>query len=95
MTDVEKTSAPTGDDAVVEAAERSLHGSPYFFLKGLRCRCAAGALTLRGRVPYGQLKQLAEAIVYRVDGVHRVINEIQVVNPSLSPGEAPRARTAG
>ena len=95
MTNVGKDSTQTGNDTVVKIAEQRLHQSPYFFLKGLRCRFASGVLTLRGRVPYVQLKQSAEAIVSGVDGVQHVVNEVQVVNPALAPSEAPRARNAG
>ena len=95
MTDVSKDSAQRGNDTVVKTAEQRLHQSPYFFLKGLRCRFSSGVLTLRGRVPYDQLKQSAEAIVWRVDGVQQVVNDVQVVNPALAPNAVQEARSAG
>jgi osmotically-inducible protein OsmY len=53
-------------------------------------------LTLQGRVPYRQLRQLAEAIVARVDGVELVANEVEVVEPGqYMPNGAPAARNAG
>jgi osmotically-inducible protein OsmY len=81
--------------AIVAAAELRLRQSPYFYLKGLQCRFDAGVLTLCGRVPYRQLKHLAEAIVSRVEGVQRVANEVEVVDPTWSASAAPRARSAG
>ncbi len=62
-------------------AERRLRESPYYFLKGLGCTVEGGVLTLVGRVPYGPLKQFAEAIVARVDGVCEVINRVEVYDP--------------
>jgi osmotically-inducible protein OsmY len=65
-------------------------------LKSLRCRYTSGVLTLQGRVPYRQLRQLAEAIVARVDGVELVANEVEVVEPGqYMPNGAPAARNAG
>lgn len=79
-----------------EIAEQRLRQSPYFYLKSLRCRYASGVLTLQGRVPYRQLRQLAEAIVARVDGVELVANEVEVVEPGYyGPTSAPAARNAG
>jgi osmotically-inducible protein OsmY len=79
--------------AIAESAQRRLRESPYFFLRALSCQCDRGVLTLRGSVPYGQLKQFAEAIVSRVEGVREVVNRIEVFDPSRA--NLPRARTAG
>ena len=68
-------------EAIGQAAERRLRESPYYFLRALRCRVDSGVLTLVGRVPYGQLKQFAEAIVSRVDGVRAVVNRVEVYDP--------------
>lgn len=72
-------------------AERRLQESPYFYLKRLRCRYEAGVLTLLGRVPYGQLKQIAESIVERVEGIEHVINRVEVLDPT----GVPAVRNAG
>jgi osmotically-inducible protein OsmY len=70
------------DSATIERlAEKRLHGSPYFFLKGVRCRVDHGLLRLQGRVPLSALKQFAEVIVRRVEGVRSVVNEIEIVDP--------------
>lgn len=68
-------------EAIGQTAERRLRESPYYFLRTLRCRVDAGVLTLVGRVPYGQLKQFAEAIVLRVEGVRAVVNRVEVYDP--------------
>ena len=80
---------------VGEIAERSLRESPYFFLKGLNCHFKSGLLTLRGRVPNGQLKQFAEAIVARIDGVNEVDNRIEVFDPVRESLSARAVRSAG
>ena len=71
---------PAGID---ELAERRLRESPYFYLKGLSCEFSMGVLTLRGCVPYEQLRRCAESIVARVDGVDEIVNEIEVMDPQL------------
>lgn len=68
-------------EAISRTAERRLRESPYYFLRTLHCRVDAGVLTLVGRVPYGQLKQFAEAIVLRVEGVRAVVNRVEVYDP--------------
>jgi osmotically-inducible protein OsmY len=76
-------------------AERRLHESPYFFLKNLHCRYDQGVLTLLGRVPLPRLKQVAESIVVRVQGVEEVVNRIEVVDPTEPPLTAREVRNAG
>ena len=71
-------------DEVGELAERRLRESPYFYLKRLSCEWSMGMLTLRGCVPYEQFRRCAESIVARVDGVHEIVNAIEVIDPQLS-----------
>jgi hypothetical protein len=88
----------TADFATVNLAEicqRKLWESPYYFLKNLTCQCDDGVLTLRGQVPLMPLKQLAEKIVYRVDGVLEVVNRVEVVDPALVNASARAVRNAG
>ena len=54
-----------------------LRESPYYFLKQIRCHFEAGVLTLRGTVPLWQLRQFAESIVARVEGVRKIENEVE------------------
>lgn len=67
--------------SIVRAARRQLCESPYFFLKGVSCHVEGSVLTLGGRVPLAPLKEFAESIVLRVDGVHKVVNRIEVYDP--------------
>lgn len=95
MTNILPIGANAVSASIAQVAERQLHQSPYFFLKSLRCRFDSGLLTLSGRVPYRQLKQFAESIVSRVEGVERVANCVEVVDPLAGPIAAPRVRNAG
>jgi osmotically-inducible protein OsmY len=95
MTNVLAVSSEAASAAIGEVAQRRLRQSPYYFLKSLQCRFDRGVLTLSGRVPHRRLKQFAEAIVSRVEGVKRVANRVEVVDPVLGPSAAPRARSAG
>jgi hypothetical protein len=80
---------------VGELAEMRLRESPYFFLRSLSCDFHAGVLTVRGQVPMSELRQLAENIVWRIDGVEDVINRVEVVDPMLSSNGDRAARSAG
>lgn len=95
MTKILPITTELGAAGVAEIAEQRLRRSPYFFLKYLHCHFDAGLLTLVGRVPYRQLKQFAESIVARVEGVERVANQVEVIDPLVGPVEVPKARSAG
>jgi osmotically-inducible protein OsmY len=62
-----------------DVAERALRSSPYLALRNVTCDCRDGVLTLRGCLPTYYLKQVAQAVVARLEGVRQVVNEIQVV----------------
>lgn len=81
--------------SVGDIAQRRLRESPYFFLKSLNCTFHDGVLTLRGQVPISQLRQFAESIVWRVDGVRDVVNRIEVCDPALRTTVAQGARNVG
>jgi osmotically-inducible protein OsmY len=85
----------TAPGKIGELAEQRLRQSPYFFLKNLRCEFNTGVLTLRGCVPYGQLKQFAESIVSRIQGVEEVVNRVEVLDPVAGPIVARGVRNAG
>ena len=89
-----KLSTATRTD-IGELAERRLRESPYFFLKKLRCDFDGGVLTLRGRVPHRQLKEFAEAIVARIEGVEQIVNRVEILDPVAGPIAVPAARNAG
>jgi hypothetical protein len=73
-----RTPAP----GVAESAEGLLRGNSYLALKNVSCDYRDGVLILRGCLPTYYLKQLAQAAVARIDGVERVVNEIEVMAPS-------------
>jgi osmotically-inducible protein OsmY len=66
--------------AVAECAETRLRHNSYLALKNVSCEYRAGVLTLRGCLPSYYLKQMAQAAVAQIDGVERVVNEIQVLS---------------
>jgi osmotically-inducible protein OsmY len=65
-------------DSIAEEAERVLSESAYPDLRRLRCDANEGVVTIRGRLPSFFLKQMAQTIVSRIDGVCRVNNQIKV-----------------
>jgi osmotically-inducible protein OsmY len=63
---------------VAERAEGRLRCNSYLALKNVTCEYRDGVLTLRGCLPTYYLKQVAQAAVDRLDGVERIVNEIEV-----------------
>jgi osmotically-inducible protein OsmY len=76
-----KTDAESSVD-IEEQAKVRLQHSQYRAIRKVTCRFDAGVLTLEGHVPTFHYKQLAQTAVADIQGVHRVINEIQVHSPS-------------
>src|ERR1700722_20386222 len=64
---------------VAEGAEVRLRSNSYLALKNVSCEYHEGVLTLRGCLPTYYLKQMAQTAVARLDGVQRIVNEIEVV----------------
>lgn len=85
---------PATAPSVAQLAERRLRESPYYFLKQVTCHFNAGVLTLRGTVPMWQLRQFAESIVARVEGVRSIENEVEVFDPLFEPIAVRAARSA-
>jgi osmotically-inducible protein OsmY len=95
MTDLSAARQQSTAIDIARRAEERLRQSPYFYLRNLLCSFEAGVLTITGKVPYWQLRNFAESIVSRIDGVQHVANHVQVVDPQ-QPAIAPQAlRTAG
>jgi osmotically-inducible protein OsmY len=65
-----------------ELAERCLRRNPYLALKNVSCDCRDGVLVLRGCLPSYYLKQVAQEVVARLEGVEAIDNQIQVVTPA-------------
>jgi osmotically-inducible protein OsmY len=78
--DVALAPRPTRSVGVVEGAETRLRGNSYLALKNVSCEYFEGVLTLRGCVPSYYLKQMAQTAVARLDGVDRIVNEIEVIS---------------
>ena len=67
---------------IVETATRQLLESPYANVRRISCDYDQGLLFLRGRMPCFYHKQLAQETVREIEGVDRVVNEIEVVEMS-------------
>jgi osmotically-inducible protein OsmY len=78
---VDVDSPPAHLRTVAERAESRLRSNPYLALKNVSCEYHAGVLTLRGCLPTYYLKQIAQTAVARLDGVERIVNDIEVVSP--------------
>lgn len=63
---------------VLENVKRRLDESPYGFQRRVDAAYDNGVLTLRGRVPSYYLKQTAQTLAARVDGVRQVVNLVDV-----------------
>jgi osmotically-inducible protein OsmY len=72
----------TNPSSIGELAQRRLHQSPYYFLRWLTCHFDRGVLTLRGRVPDNRLREFAETIVARIEGVQVIENQVEVCDPA-------------
>ena len=77
----EAQARPSGNQVaeVVERAESELRRNAYVALKNIGCEYHEGVLTLHGCLPTYYLKQVAQAVVAPIEGVRRVVNEIEVV----------------
>ena len=63
---------------VRQAAQARLQQSPHAALRNIDCQFEQGVLVLRGRVPSYYHKQLAQEAVAHLEGVLRVVNQIEV-----------------
>jgi osmotically-inducible protein OsmY len=63
---------------ILENVRRRLQESPYGFQRRVDAAYENGVLTLRGKVPTFFLKQTAQALVAKVDGVRQVNNLVDV-----------------
>ncbi len=72
--------ADAAENGVVEGAEILLRNNSYLALKNVSCEYHEGVLTLRGCLPSYYLKQMAQSTVACVEGVQRIVNDIQVVS---------------
>src|SRR5687767_10328168 len=63
---------------LIELIGSRLRAHPYLILRGITCEYHDGVLVLRGRVPSYYLKQIAQSLAARADGVERIDNQIEV-----------------
>jgi osmotically-inducible protein OsmY len=63
---------------ISRTAEDRFRASGYLALRGVSCTARNGVAYLRGCLPSYYLKQLAQEIVAAVEGVHLVVNKIDV-----------------
>lgn len=84
-------------DRIGQIAEERLRNSPYAALRTISCQCHDGVLILEGRLPTYYLKQVAQSVMFDLDGVLEIANSIEVVRasrfsipspPEFTPGEA-------
>ena len=70
---------PSGEKAAIEAeAESRLQTSGYPQLRKVSCEFHEGVLTLRGQVSTFHLKQIAQTLVRRLEGIGEINNRLEV-----------------
>ena len=70
--------APVAVAEVAKAAMERLRKNPYKVLSRVSCECSDGILYLRGRLFSFHEKLVAQQAVSTLEGVTRVVNEIEV-----------------
>lgn len=70
--------SPPVDGRVETAARRALNGSGYRDLARVRCHAQGGTVVLSGRVASFYMKQLAQAVLLRLEAVAAVVNRLEV-----------------
>jgi hypothetical protein len=86
-----ETSALTRVPAIACKAIEQLRRSNYGALRNISCLASDGVLTLRGSLPTYYLKQMAQEIASRVEGVRHVVNRIEVRRPAGEPRTAQKS----
>jgi len=66
-------------NGIVEKARQRIFHQPHLNMQRIWCEFADGQLFLRGQVPSFYHKQLAQVAVADMEGVHQVVNDIEVV----------------
>jgi osmotically-inducible protein OsmY len=66
------------DDRLRAEVSERLRASGYLLLRELRCEVLGGVVTLSGRVPSFHLKQVAQAVLLKVEAVRAVKNLVEV-----------------
>ena len=63
---------------LVEQVQTALNRNPYFPARKLRVEATDGHVRIEGTVGTFFQKQMAQEVVRRLDGVERVVNQLQV-----------------
>ena len=84
--------ASSSDDGLRTAALRLLQTSDYASLRGLRCEVTEAVVVVQGVVPSYFLKQMAQTVIWRLDGIKSVTNLVEVrpcdlLQPVIEPAE--------
>jgi len=63
---------------IVQAAQLRFKSSKYSEIRSLECEFSEGILFLRGRVSSYYLKQLAQEVVRSLEGIEKIVNDVEV-----------------
>jgi osmotically-inducible protein OsmY len=64
-------------------AKRQLREREHYSIRSIRCDFHEGILTLRGCLATFYLKQVAQTLVTKVEGVQLIDNRVEVPEPSV------------
>jgi osmotically-inducible protein OsmY len=84
----ERDMSTTKQESVESMARSRLRQSPYLEVRRISCRFHEGVLILWGRVSSYYLKQTAQTLVYRLEGVEELSNRLEVVAPTNDARDA-------
>jgi hypothetical protein len=73
------------DDGLRIAALKLLQSSSYTALRRLRCKVTDAVVTVHGILPSYYLKQIAQTIVLRLEGIEGVVNLVEVRGTDSRP----------
>ena len=65
-------------DLASRRGEAALRSSSHPALRRLSCECYEGVLTIHGRVPTYYLKQVAQSLLGKLEGVEVINNQVEV-----------------
>jgi osmotically-inducible protein OsmY len=82
MIHVDVGTVADGTHAIAGRVKGSLHASGHSALRKVQVLASARTITLQGSVPSYYLKQLAQTVAKRVDGVATVVNDTVVLPAS-------------
>ena len=85
-----RTPTPTDDEILESRVNRVLAASGYAVLRQIRVSSRGGCVHLEGCVPSYYLKQLAQVMARRAEGVNWICNDLVV--PEGSWGQSAYAR---